>query len=109
MPAEGGSAYVIVYDDGGSEFYRHGIPPSSHTPATVFTSLVAAKEAVMKLAEKYPNFTAVAYGSAYPYEDKTFEMVLSQKGVAPIGWTSVEDSSGDEIRLTIALLRVQVA
>jgi len=104
--------YMIVINDMSTDAYIYGIPNFEEVPRAVYTSYLEAKKAIMEAVAKFGEFTPVAYGDAYPYENTTFEKEISQKEYALIGWVTVDDDEDDEdsvpVRVPIGLLKVAI-
>lgn len=98
--------YIIVANDNASENYTYGILESDKLPV-VFTSYEKAKTALKEAAAEYDTFSPVAYGSAFPYDNVTFDDELEKKSFAPLGWGIIEID--DEVtRVCLGLLRLPV-
>jgi len=101
--------YMIVINDSSTDAYIYGIPNFEEVPRVVYTSYLDAKKALMEAVGKFGEFTPVAYGDAYPYENTTFEKEISQKEYALIGWVTLDDDEDDEesvpMRIPIGLLK----
>jgi hypothetical protein len=103
---------MIVINDMSADAYIYGIPNFEEVPRVVYTSYLDAKKAITEAVEKFGEFTPVAYGDAYPYENTTFEKEISQKEYALIGWVALEDDEDDEdstsVRVPIGLLKIAI-
>jgi hypothetical protein len=97
--------YIVVINDNASDNYTYGV--SELGDQIIYTSYEAAKEALAAAAENYENFLPVAYGSAFPYDNVTFDEEIEAKSFAPIGWGVVE-VEGDFFRVCVGLLRLQI-
>ena len=98
--------YMVVVQDNASDNYTNGIPAAEDTEQVVYTSIEEAKTALMKMGENFEEIHLVAYGSAYPYDNTTFNAEL-EKGFAPYGWGLVASEDG-QIRICIGLLRILI-
>lgn len=97
--------YIVVVNDNASDNYTYGI--SEIGDQVIYTSYEAAKKALAAAGEKYDTFLPVAYGSAFPYDNITFDEQIETKSFAPLGWGVVE-VEGDSFRVCIGLLRLQI-
>ena len=103
---------MVVINDSSTDAYIYGIPNFQEVPRTVYMSYLDAKKAIMEAVAKFGEFTPVAYGDAYPYENTTFEKEISQKEYALIGWVALADDDDDEdtppVRIPIGLLKLSI-
>jgi hypothetical protein len=104
------NAYLIVINESASGSYTYGIPTLENVPTVLYKSYLDAKRALMDIVATFEEFVPVAYGSAYPYENTTFEKEISTKDFALIGWVvvPVEDEEGDDLptRVPVGLLKI---
>jgi len=94
--------YMVVINDNASDNYTYGVADQM-----IYTSYEAAKAALATAAEQYDTFLPVAYGSAFPYDNVTFDEEMETKSFAPLGWGVVE-VEGDSFRVCLGLLRLQI-
>lgn len=101
------TVYMIAINDCVEVAYIYGVPTLPEIPRTVYGSYTDAKKAIMEVVSKFKEFTPVAYGDAYPYENTTFDKEMSQKEYALIGWVSMADPDDEEssVRIPIGLLK----
>jgi hypothetical protein len=100
--------YQIVVSDSASDLYSFGVPAAADTPHTLYSSMGAAKDALLEFVRKFEKFIPVAYGDAYPYENISFETYLQEKGFAPFGWTILNDEDNHPLRVGIFLLALTI-
>lgn len=105
-PNDSKYGYMIVVRDGASDNYVNGIPLPEDAEEVVYTSIEEAKAALMKMETGFSEFLHVAYSTAFPYENTTFNTEL-EKGYAPYGWAVVASEEG-QIRICIGLLRILI-
>jgi hypothetical protein len=98
---------MIAINDYVEVAYVYGVPSLPEIPRTVYGSYTEAKKAIMEVVSSFKEFTPVAYGDAYPYENTTFDKEMSQKEYALIGWVSIADPEDEEnsVRIPIGLLK----
>lgn len=96
--------YTIVINDDASDNYTYGIAELDEP--TVFITYEAAKAGLKEFSTKFTSFLPVAYGSAFPYENVTFEKELDAKSYAPFGW-GVVLTEDDTYRVCLGLLRMR--
>jgi len=97
--------YIVVINDNASDNYTYGVAELGDQ--VIYTSYEEAKAALAKAAEKYESFLPVAYGSAFPYDNVTFDEEIEKKSFAPLGWGVIE-VEGDSFRVCVGLLRLQI-
>jgi len=105
-PNDSKYGYMIVVRDGASDNYVNGIPLPEDAEEVVYTSIEEAKAALMKMETGFSEFLHVAYSTAFPYENTTFNTEL-EKGFAPYGWAVVASEEG-QLRICIGLLRILI-
>lgn len=105
-PNDSKYGYMIVVRDGASDNYVNGIPLPEDAEEVVYISIEEAKAALMKMETGFSEFLHVAYSTAFPYENTTFNTEL-EKGFAPYGWAVVASEEG-QIRICIGLLRILI-
>ena len=103
-----GYAYIVVIQDGASDNYTYGVPEEPDSPQTIYTSYQDAKVAIQAAAARFDTFQMVAYGSAFPYDDVTFDQLIENKGMAPYGW-GIITTEEETWRICIGLLRLKLA
>jgi hypothetical protein len=97
--------YIVVINDNASDNYTYGLAELGEK--VIYTSYEAAKTALVEASDTYETFLHVAYGSAFPYDNVTFDEELEAKSFAPLGWGVVE-VEGDTFRVCLGLLRLQI-
>ena len=105
---------MIVVNRAYSTTSPYGIPGMPEIPRIVYSSYLDAKQAIAEIVEKFQKFTPVAYGSAYPYENTSFEKEIVKNGYATVGWivkneevNEDDDGSEDEsYHVPIGILRI---
>ena len=103
--------YMIVINDSSADAYLYGIPNFEEIPRKLYVSYLDAKKAIMEAVAKFGEFTPVAYGDAYPYENTTFEKEISQKEYALIGCVAMSSDEEDDeppVRIPIGLLKLPI-
>ena len=85
--------YMLVLIDSASDNYNYGVLQEKGSLMRGYTSLEAAKSALVATAAKFEEFMPTAYGKAFPYDTVTFEQQLEKERFAPWGWgiTTVEE------------------
>jgi hypothetical protein len=100
------TGFMIVIADNNS----YVIPSMPEIPTALYMSYLDAKRALLDIMGKFDLFIPVAYGSAYPYENTTFEHEITNKEFAMIGWVISKDEEADEdedpVRIPLGLLKV---
>ena len=103
-------AFLVVIRDNDSEEFTYAIPEIPEIPTKVYTSYLEAKKGIMDIVDNAEVFIPVAYGSAYPYENTSFEKEITKGDFALLGWIVVKDEDNDEndMRIPIGLLRLPI-
>ena len=103
-------AFLVVIKDNDSEEFTYAIPDIPEISTKVYTSYLEAKKGIMDIVDNVELFIPVAYGSAYPYENTTFEREISKGEFALLGWIILKDEDNDEndMRIPIGLLRLAI-
>jgi len=101
------TAYMLVLMDSASDNYDYGLLEEKGIPTKAYTSLDAAKSALLATATKFDEFMLTAYGKAFPYDTVTFEQKLEKDKFAPWGWGVM--AIDDEVqRICLGLITVSV-
>jgi hypothetical protein len=101
-------AYMIVLNDNTSGESSYVIPSMPEIKNVLYRSYPEAKKALLEIVAKFGEFVPAAYGSAYPYDNTTFEKELMTKEFALLGWVIVASEEEDEpaSRIPLGLLKI---
>jgi hypothetical protein len=99
--------YMIVLMDSASDSYNYGVYEDEESPNKVYTSLDAAKQALISISEKYDEFLPTAYGMAFPYDSVTFDEQLESETFAPWGWGVLKSEDGVQ-RICVGIISLIV-
>ena len=88
------SVYMIVIDDGDSGQYIIAAMPE--IPKVIYRTYLEAKRALLDVVAKFDEFIPVAYGSAYPYEQTTFEKEITNNEFALVGWIVIPEDEEED-------------
>jgi hypothetical protein len=99
--------YMLVLMDSASDNYNYGVLQEKAAHMRGYSSLEAAKAALVAQAAKFEEFMPTAYGKAFPYDTVTFEQQLEKERFAPWGWgiATVED---EVQRICVGLIAITV-
>lgn len=102
------AAYLIVINDSTSGESSYVIPSMPEIKNVLYRSLGDAKKKLLETVAKFGEFVPAAYGSAYPYENTTFEKEIATKEFALLGWVIVEGEEEDDspARIPVGLLKI---
>jgi hypothetical protein len=100
--------YMIAFHDPANSYYTYAVPNLPGVPRVLYTSFKDAKRALLQAVTTFNEFTPVAYGKAYPYEDTTFENQLDTTGFGLLGWITVTEDD-ESARVPVGLLRFPYA
>jgi len=103
-------AFLVVIKETDSDEFTYAIPNIPEVATKVYTSYLEAKKGIMEIIDNVELFIPVAYGSAYPYENTSFEKEISKGEFALLGWIVVKDEDNDEndMRIPIGLLKLPI-
>ena len=101
-------AYMIVLNDNTSGESSFVIPSMPEIKNVLYRSYPEAKKSLLEIVTKFGEFVPAAYGSAYPYDNTTFEKELTTKEFALLGWVIVASEEEDEpaARIPLGLLKL---
>jgi hypothetical protein len=102
--------FLVVIKNNDSDEFTYAIPNTPDITTKMYTSYLEAKKGIMEIIDSVDHFIPVAYGSAYPYENTTFEKEISKGEFALLGWIVVKDEDNDEndIHISIGLLKLPI-
>jgi hypothetical protein len=102
------AAFLIVINDTTGDNYSYVIPSMPQIKNVLYRSFADAKRKLLEVVASFGEFVPVAYGSAYPYENTTFEKEIASKEFALLGWVIVQSDEEDELpaRVPIGLMKI---
>ena len=102
------AAYLIVVNDATSGVNSYVIPSMPEIKNVLYRSVGDAKKKLLEIVAKFGEFVPAAYGSAYPYENTTFDKEIMSKEFALLGWVIVDAEEEDDspARIPVGLLKI---